>query len=151
MPTDMQSILEGGGYVIMRSRSMRLRSEKLMSGQRPEKVIKGQRIKNERSLNDYISLPTFLRKKLFRPQPNAVELLVNPRLETLLLRWVETPELRLLMIAIGAYLPGHIMSPVHCSPADSILLHHDVKSKLSVGMRWGTFVLTESVNQPPRC
>jgi len=42
------------------------------------------------------------------------------------------------------------MSPVHCSPADSVLLHHDIKSKLSVGMHWGTFVLTdEPVNQPP--
>jgi N-acyl-phosphatidylethanolamine-hydrolysing phospholipase D len=43
------------------------------------------------------------------------------------------------------------MSPVHCSPADSVLLHHDVRSKLSVGMHWGTFVLTdEPVNQPPQ-
>ena len=43
------------------------------------------------------------------------------------------------------------MSPVHCSPADSVLLHQDVKSKLSVGMHWGTFVLTdEPVNQPPQ-
>ena len=42
------------------------------------------------------------------------------------------------------------MSPVHCSPADSVLLHSDILSKLSVGMHWGTFVLTdEPVNQPP--
>lgn len=42
------------------------------------------------------------------------------------------------------------MSPVHCSPADSALLHSDIRSKLSVGMHWGTFVLTdEPVNQPP--
>ena len=54
-------------------------------------------------------------------------------------------------IPIGAYSPRHIMSPVHCSPADSVLLHHDIKSKLSVGMHWGTFVLTdEPVNQPPQ-
>ena len=53
-------------------------------------------------------------------------------------------------IPIGAYSPRHIMSPVHCSPSDSVLLHHDIKSKLSVGMHWGTFVLTdEPVNQPP--
>jgi N-acyl-phosphatidylethanolamine-hydrolysing phospholipase D len=53
-------------------------------------------------------------------------------------------------IPIGAYSPRHIMSPIHCSPADSVLLHHDIRSKLSVGMHWGTFVLTdEPVNQPP--
>jgi N-acyl-phosphatidylethanolamine-hydrolysing phospholipase D len=56
----------------------------------------------------------------------------------------------ILRIPIGAYSPRHIMSPVHCSPADSVLLHKDIKSKLSVGMHWGTFVLTdEPVNQPP--
>ena len=54
-------------------------------------------------------------------------------------------------IPIGAYSPRHIMSPVHCSPGDSVLLHHDIKSKLSVGMHWATFVLTdEPVNQPPQ-
>jgi N-acyl-phosphatidylethanolamine-hydrolysing phospholipase D len=54
-------------------------------------------------------------------------------------------------VPIGAYSPRHIMSPVHCSPADSVLLHHDIKSKLSVSMHWGTFVLTdEPVNQPPQ-
>ena len=43
------------------------------------------------------------------------------------------------------------MSSAHCSPADSVLLHHDVKSKLSVGMHWGTFMLAyEPVNQPPQ-
>ena len=43
------------------------------------------------------------------------------------------------------------MSPVHCSPEDSVLLHHDIKSKLSIAMHWGTFVLTdEPVNQPPQ-
>ena len=42
------------------------------------------------------------------------------------------------------------MSPIHCTPEDSVLLHHDIKSKLSIGMHWGTFVLTdEPVNQPP--
>ncbi|KAI8825665.1 beta-lactamase superfamily domain-containing protein [Fimicolochytrium jonesii] len=53
-------------------------------------------------------------------------------------------------IPIGAYSPRHIMSPVHCAPEDSVELHKDVKSKKSVGMHWGTFVLTdEPVNEPP--
>ena len=43
------------------------------------------------------------------------------------------------------------MSPIHCSPADSVLLHHDVKSKLSVGMHRGAFAFTdEPVNLPPQ-
>lgn len=42
------------------------------------------------------------------------------------------------------------MSPVHCSPEDAIEVHQDVRSKFSIGMHWGTFVLTdEPVNEPP--
>ena len=42
------------------------------------------------------------------------------------------------------------MSPIHCTPEDAVLIHQDIKSKLSVGMHWGTFALTaENVNEPP--
>lgn len=42
------------------------------------------------------------------------------------------------------------MSPVHCTPEDAVLIHQDIKSKLSIGMHWGTFALTtENVNEPP--
>ncbi|KAJ3162400.1 hypothetical protein HDU86_004880 [Geranomyces michiganensis] len=54
------------------------------------------------------------------------------------------------LIPIGAYSPRPFMSPVHCAPEDSAEIHVDVKSKLSVGMHWGCFVLTdEPVNEPP--
>ncbi|KAG0362918.1 hypothetical protein BGZ54_008430, partial [Gamsiella multidivaricata] len=55
------------------------------------------------------------------------------------------------MIPIGAYSPRWFMSPVHCSPEDAVRLHEDIKSKRSVGMHWGTWVLTdEDVTEPPR-
>ncbi|KAI8915181.1 beta-lactamase superfamily domain-containing protein [Powellomyces hirtus] len=54
-------------------------------------------------------------------------------------------------IPIGAYSPRPFMSPVHLAPEDSVEVHKDVKSQFSVGMHWGTFVLTdEPVNEPPQ-
>ncbi|KAI9094416.1 beta-lactamase superfamily domain-containing protein [Phlyctochytrium arcticum] len=53
-------------------------------------------------------------------------------------------------IPIGAYSPRWFMSPIHCSPEDAVEVHKDVRSKKSIGMHWGTFVLTdEPVNEPP--
>ncbi|GJJ76729.1 N-acyl-phosphatidylethanolamine-hydrolysing phospholipase D [Entomortierella parvispora] len=55
------------------------------------------------------------------------------------------------MIPIGAYSPRWFMSPIHCSPEDAVRVHEDIKSKRSVGMHWGTWVLTdEDVTEPPR-
>ena len=43
------------------------------------------------------------------------------------------------------------MSCVHCSPEDAVCVHLDVKSKRTIGMHWGTFVLTdEDIREPPR-
>ncbi len=43
------------------------------------------------------------------------------------------------------------MSPVHCSPEDAVCLHEEVRSKKSVGMHWGTWVLTcEEMCEPPK-
>ncbi|KAJ3318375.1 hypothetical protein HDU76_000848 [Blyttiomyces sp. JEL0837] len=54
-------------------------------------------------------------------------------------------------IPIGAYSPRWFMSPIHCSPKDAVDLHLDVKSMHSIGMHWGTFVLTdEPVMEPPK-
>jgi N-acyl-phosphatidylethanolamine-hydrolysing phospholipase D len=55
------------------------------------------------------------------------------------------------LIPIGAYEPRHVMSPVHLSPEDAVCVHRDVRSRHSIGMHWGTFVLTtEPVDEPPR-
>ncbi|KAI9026800.1 beta-lactamase superfamily domain-containing protein, partial [Hyaloraphidium curvatum] len=53
-------------------------------------------------------------------------------------------------IPIGAYSPRWFMSPVHLDPRDAVDVHRDVRSKKSVGMHWGTFILTdEPVMEPP--
>jgi N-acyl-phosphatidylethanolamine-hydrolysing phospholipase D len=45
-------------------------------------------------------------------------------------------------IPIGAYSPRWFMSAVHCGPEDAVCVHLDVKSKKSIGMHWGTWILT---------
>jgi N-acyl-phosphatidylethanolamine-hydrolysing phospholipase D len=53
-------------------------------------------------------------------------------------------------IPIGAYSPRHLMSPVHCDPSDAVRVHVDIKSQKSVGIHWGTWVLTdEKYHDPP--
>eukprot|EP00899_Mesostigma_viride_P001812 jgi/Mesvir1/11631/Mv00034-RA.1 len=53
-------------------------------------------------------------------------------------------------IPIGAYSPRWFMSPIHAAPEDSVCIHQDIKSRLSVGMHFGTFILTdEPVKEPP--
>jgi len=54
-------------------------------------------------------------------------------------------------IPIGAYAPRWFMSPVHVNPMDAVNVHLDVRSKQSVGMHWGTFILTEEpLLEPPK-
>eukprot|EP01111_Echinosteliopsis_oligospora_P013446 TRINITY_DN4828_c0_g1_i1.p1 TRINITY_DN4828_c0_g1~~TRINITY_DN4828_c0_g1_i1.p1 ORF type:complete len:350 (-),score=78.01 TRINITY_DN4828_c0_g1_i1:27-1076(-) len=53
-------------------------------------------------------------------------------------------------IPIGAYEPRWFMEPQHVNPAEAVLIHEEIKSKKSIGMHWGTFVLTdEPVLEPP--
>ncbi|KAF4552278.1 Beta-lactamase-like protein 3 [Elsinoe fawcettii] len=55
------------------------------------------------------------------------------------------------LIPIGAYIPRHIMSPMHANPFDSVNIFADTKCKRALGMHWGTWVLTEEdVLEPPR-
>ncbi|KAI8883930.1 Metallo-hydrolase/oxidoreductase, partial [Backusella circina FSU 941] len=57
----------------------------------------------------------------------------------------------LALIPIGAYSPRWFMSPIHCSPEDSVRIHEDIKSKHSIGIHWGTFALTdEPIYEPPK-
>ena len=52
-------------------------------------------------------------------------------------------------IPIGAYEPRWFMKNFHVNPSESISIHKDVKSKKSIGMHFGTFVLTtEPVMEP---
>ena len=54
------------------------------------------------------------------------------------------------LIPIGTYLPYSFMAPVHICPEKAVKIHMEVGSKLSVGMHWKTFKLSEEKqHQPP--
>lgn len=56
----------------------------------------------------------------------------------------------LAMIPIGTYVPHEFMKTVHIGPSDSVKIHQEVNSVLSLGMHWKTFKLSsESMDLPP--
>lgn len=56
----------------------------------------------------------------------------------------------LALIPIGAYEPRWFMKPYHINPEEAVMVHQDIRSKYSVGMHWGTFILTdEPLDEPP--
>lgn len=46
-------------------------------------------------------------------------------------------------IPIGAYEPRWFMNPMHITPDQAIQVHIDIKSKQTIGIHWGTFILTD--------
>lgn len=53
------------------------------------------------------------------------------------------------MLPIGAYCPRWFMQPVHINPEEAVLAHLDLKSKMSIGIHYKTFQLSdESYEQP---
>ncbi len=54
------------------------------------------------------------------------------------------------LIPIGVYAPRKFMKPVHIGPHESVQIHQEVGSKLSIGGHWGTFHLSsEEMERPP--
>jgi N-acyl-phosphatidylethanolamine-hydrolysing phospholipase D len=54
------------------------------------------------------------------------------------------------LIPIGTYSPQKFMQPVHISPYEAVKIHKEVKSRLSLGMHWNTFRLSdEPTLRPP--
>ena len=53
------------------------------------------------------------------------------------------PHMDLSLIPIGTYTPTKFMQPVHVNPHEAVQIHQDVNSRLSLGMHWNTFCLSD--------
>ena len=54
------------------------------------------------------------------------------------------------MIPIGAYDPQWFMSYSHVNPEEALNIAKDLDAKISIGMHWGTFILTDEPVLEPR-
>ena len=62
-------------------------------------------------------------------------------------RRCEAPDLA--WVPIGAYEPRWFMAPMHMNPVEAVQLHREVGARVSVGMHWGTFQLTDEGREEP--
>ncbi len=53
------------------------------------------------------------------------------------------------LLPIGAYQPRWFMKPLHCSPAEAVQIHIDVKSEISIASHFGTFPLADEGQTEP--
>ena len=56
----------------------------------------------------------------------------------------------LAFIPIGAYAPRWIMKESHMNPEEALQTAFDLDAKKSIGMHWGTFILTTEPTEEPR-
>ena len=55
------------------------------------------------------------------------------------------------LIPIGAYEPQWLLEGAHCSPEQAVQIHCDTRSQQSVGVHWGTVVLSREMVMEPKC
>jgi L-ascorbate metabolism protein UlaG (beta-lactamase superfamily) len=61
------------------------------------------------------------------------------------------PGIDVALLPIGAYEPRWFMTPMHMNPDEAVRAHLDLKPRLSIGMHFGTFQLTdEGIDEPLR-
>ena len=54
-------------------------------------------------------------------------------------------------IPIGAYEPSWFHKKAHVNPEEAVMIHQDINARYSVGIHWGTFIMTdEPVEEPPK-
>ncbi len=54
------------------------------------------------------------------------------------------------LLPIGAYSPRWFMKNHHINPEEALQIHKDLKTKHSIAMHWGTFILSdEPLDEPP--
>lgn len=59
------------------------------------------------------------------------------------------PSIDVALLPIGAYEPRWFMRPVHVNPAEAVQAHVDIGPRVSLGMHFGTFQLTdEAIDEP---
>jgi L-ascorbate metabolism protein UlaG (beta-lactamase superfamily) len=57
----------------------------------------------------------------------------------------------LALIPIGAYEPRWFMRSMHMDPEEAVRVHRDLEARLSIGMHWGCWRLTDEAREdPPR-
>jgi L-ascorbate metabolism protein UlaG (beta-lactamase superfamily) len=71
----------------------------------------------------------------------------DPRLARTIRERCGAPDLAL--VPIGAYEPRWFMAPMHMNPAEAVQVHREVGARLSIGMHWGTFQLTDEGREEP--
>jgi L-ascorbate metabolism protein UlaG (beta-lactamase superfamily) len=61
------------------------------------------------------------------------------------------PGIDVALLPIGAYEPRWFMTPAHMNPEEAVRVHRDLQPRVSIGMHFGTFQLTdEAIDDPLR-